>query len=312
MKKIVSTILLFALLLTMSACEESTNSTPSTAAGTTAPTETLSDNPLIAAELQHGFVYNGSNTEVLGQYAYITISKSTLESISLDEYTEFCETVVDRSIYKWVSIICDDGTGIQFTGSQYVIATYGTINYQGVIIQAIGDIMQNETGFEYIDQNAVASETEVQGEPLSIGNLEFNLTDGMQVEEFEGGAYLVTLLEKKAYVEIFTTDVSELGDFTSSFATIQHNYHTEDRGEVSNETETTIQIAGFSAAGETYNNSNANGIILYHVDTSFTDTWYAYTFLFYCNGQDSNWEDYTILYQELLDTAEYIEPSDAG
>ncbi len=114
-----------------------------------ATTEPVSTNPLIAAELQRAPVYNGSRTDILGFYAWIHIEKTTLKQITVEEYTEFCETVVDNANYNWVSIICDDWTGIQFTGSQYTIATYGKINYEGVITQDIGCIKQTEDGFIY-------------------------------------------------------------------------------------------------------------------------------------------------------------------
>ncbi len=150
----VSSVLLLIVLLLVGCASE--NAVPQTeAAGTnapeaetTVPTETISDNPLIAAELHTRLVLNGSNTDVIGECAYIKISKSDLKEITVDEYKEFCETVVDRSIYNWISVICDDGTGIQFSGSQYIFASYGTINYEGCIMQEDGII--HYTGEEFI------------------------------------------------------------------------------------------------------------------------------------------------------------------
>ena len=131
------------------------------APSTETSTVPISDNPLIAAELQEGFVMNGSKTDVIGMYAYIHIDKSTLRESTLDEYTEFCETTADSILYNWVSIICDDWTGIQFTASQYAIATYGKINYQGVITEDIGYIMQTDNGFEYqsLEEDIIVPET---------------------------------------------------------------------------------------------------------------------------------------------------------
>ena len=137
------------LILGLAACVGNNNSSHASSDETTLPSEPVSDNPLIAAELQKGFVYNGSRTEVIGQNAWICIDKSTLKEITLEEYTEFCQNVVEGSIYNWISIICGDGTGIQFVGSQITWATYGTINYQGVIIEDIGYINQTSDGFVY-------------------------------------------------------------------------------------------------------------------------------------------------------------------
>lgn len=148
-RKSIFICMILSIVLCLAACGDDLFSTFSTTAGTTTTLESISSNPLIAADLQHGYIRNGSGTDVIGRYAYIKITKSTLEEITLEEYKEFCEDVVDNIIYNWVSIICDDGTGIQFTGSQYTIATYGTITYEGVIIQDIGYIRQTENGFKY-------------------------------------------------------------------------------------------------------------------------------------------------------------------
>lgn len=106
-------------------------------------------NPLIAAELQSIPFFNGSKTEILGFYAYIEISKADLKQITAEDYEEFCAEIVDGSHYNWVTIKCDDGTGIQFPGSQYTIATYGKLDSEAIITTAIGDILQTSNGFEY-------------------------------------------------------------------------------------------------------------------------------------------------------------------
>lgn len=108
-----------------------------------------SKNPLIAAELETEAVMNGSKTDILGFRAHISMPKAALKEITLEQYTEFCNTVLKDSTYNWVSIRCDDGTGIQFTGSQFVIATYGTMDYEGIVVKESGYIKQTETGFEY-------------------------------------------------------------------------------------------------------------------------------------------------------------------
>lgn len=153
--KILICILLILTVLSFYACTDAQTQTKSTSetAETVVPTETLSGNPLIDAGLQERFVLNGSGTKAIGYYACIKIPKATLKALTLEEYTVFCETIVKNIKYNWISIICDDGTGIQFTGSQYAIATYGTINYEGVIIDEIGDIKQTETGFIYEEYN---------------------------------------------------------------------------------------------------------------------------------------------------------------
>lgn len=150
MKRWYALILMFAIMLSMTACQTSRfGGSITEPPEATVPSEPISDNPLIQAELYRGFVMNGSGTKAIGQYAYIRISKETLKGITVEEYAEFCETVVQGSIYNWVSIICNDGTGLQFTGSNCTIVSYGTINYEGIIEQNIGYIKQTKDGFVY-------------------------------------------------------------------------------------------------------------------------------------------------------------------
>ena len=106
-------------------------------------------NPLIAAELQSIPLFNGSKTEILSSYAYIEISKADLKQITAEDYEEFCAEIVADSHYNWVTIKCDDGTGINFPGSQYTIATYGKLDREGIVTTSIGDILQIPNGFEY-------------------------------------------------------------------------------------------------------------------------------------------------------------------
>ena len=147
MKKMMILLLVLIVITGMAACVS--EETEGTTESSTAPQETVSSNPLMAAELELGRVRNGSNTETIGVYAYIEISKETLREITEEEYLEFCEAVADSPAYKWVAIICDDHTGIQFNNAQYSIATYGKISYEGIIQEDIGFIRYTTNGFVY-------------------------------------------------------------------------------------------------------------------------------------------------------------------
>lgn len=94
-------------------------------------------------------VYNGAGTEIIGKRAYIIISKDTLKQISEKDYADFLSSKVKDSGYNWFSIICDDGTGICFAGSFTGLGTYGKINNDGSITEAIGNISATEQGYEY-------------------------------------------------------------------------------------------------------------------------------------------------------------------
>lgn len=102
-------------------------------------------NVLTGYDLTVKDVKSGSG-EKIGEYAYIRITKAQLQSITEENYKEFVETVVKDSGYNWVSIICDDGTGICFPGSMYYVGTYGKQDSDGSILEDYGSITLNENG----------------------------------------------------------------------------------------------------------------------------------------------------------------------
>ena len=97
-------------------------------------------NPLLNAQVVTAPVKSGDNSKVLGTYAYISISKDILKSVTLEQFTEFAQTVVDNSGYNWFSIICEDGTGICFSSCDIYYPSYGKLDTDGAITDGYGDI----------------------------------------------------------------------------------------------------------------------------------------------------------------------------
>ena len=54
--------------------------------------------------------------------------------------TKVQEKVKDNPWYNWVSIICEDGTGICFSGSDIYYPSYGKLDTDGAITDGYGDI----------------------------------------------------------------------------------------------------------------------------------------------------------------------------
>lgn len=100
----------------------------------------LMDYDLIVKDVKSG------SGDVIGEYAYIRIMKKQFEEITEENYKEFAESVVKDSGYNWVSILCDDGTGICFPGSMYYVADYGKQDADGSILESYGTITLNESG----------------------------------------------------------------------------------------------------------------------------------------------------------------------
>lgn len=105
-----------------------------------------SDNPLMNAKIQIADVMNGTKNEKLGEWAEIKISKSVLEAITQEQFSEFCNDIVNESGYNWFTISCEDGTGIQFAGSIPYVSTYGSLDNEGCIAESMGTIMVQEDG----------------------------------------------------------------------------------------------------------------------------------------------------------------------
>lgn len=114
-------------------------STQSTVSGSSvaASSETNADNPLLLAEWQTAPVMNGFRTEQIGERGYIQITKADLKKITNEQMVEFAEERVKDSGFNWVSIVCGDGTGICFTGSDITVPSYGEIDDEGAILKAI-------------------------------------------------------------------------------------------------------------------------------------------------------------------------------
>lgn len=119
--------------------EEETEEAPQEATG----------NPLLDAEVQVNDVMNGAGTEKIGEWAEVNISKEVLKTVTNDQLAEFCTNVVDNSGYNWFTIMCDDGTGIVFSGSMTSNATYGEVDNEGAITTAIGYILLEDGSYTY-------------------------------------------------------------------------------------------------------------------------------------------------------------------
>jgi len=112
----------------------------------TAEQSTESSNILLAAPVTVSDVMNGTKTEKIGEWAEIVVAKELVEATTMDEFVEFCNSSVKDSGYNWYTISFGDGTGIQFQGSLSSVATYGTLDSDGCIEDAIGTIMLQEDG----------------------------------------------------------------------------------------------------------------------------------------------------------------------
>lgn len=111
-------------------------------------------NPLLDAEVTVGDVMNGTKTEKLGEYAYVTVPLETMKKVTMEQYDEFCDQKVEDSGYNWVTIDFGNGSGLQFQGSTPSVATYGTLDNEECIEESKGTVMMTgENTYEYSENN---------------------------------------------------------------------------------------------------------------------------------------------------------------
>lgn len=116
----------------------------------TTPTPEESKNPLLDAEVKVGDVMNGTKTEKLGEYAYVTVPLDTMKKVTMEQYDEFCDQKVSDSGYNWVTIDFGNGYGLQFQGSTAAVATYGSLDNEECIEEQLGIVMMTgEDTYEY-------------------------------------------------------------------------------------------------------------------------------------------------------------------
>lgn len=112
--------------------------------------ESETGNPLLDAEVIVGDVMNGTKTEKLGEYAYITVPLEIMKKVTMEQYDEFCDQKVQDSGYNWVTIDFGNGAGLQFQGSTPAVATYGTLDNEECIEESKGTVMMTgENTYEH-------------------------------------------------------------------------------------------------------------------------------------------------------------------
>lgn len=104
-----------------------------------------SSSSLNSSKFKKTEVLSGSGY-VIGERGYIEVSKDVLKSASQDDFKKFVASHVKDSGLNYVSIICDDGTGICFVASMSVFADFGQISADGSIIKSSGTILLNSDG----------------------------------------------------------------------------------------------------------------------------------------------------------------------
>ena len=153
----------------------------------------------------------------------------------------------------------------------------------------------------------VSHQTGVFGDKLILGNLEFSIPDGFSVTIVNDNTFSLTSSDKECVFGLHATDISELSEPQAiEYLPMQHDaFMTEGIVRV-NESDLEGIIAGFDLIIDFYGEMSEDLDITTCMDTSFTDSWYAYTIMFKCDPDADKASEYVTTFVEFISYSEYL------
>lgn len=142
MKKKILLCLISTVLLCCGCGDSATPSKSTPIADTSEIKVADQSNVLLNCTVMTDDVMSGDGANVLGTYAYISIDKNTLKSVSEEDFSAFCDYVSTCS-YNWFSIICEDNTGIVFSGCDINMPSYGKVDSDCSLLDTYGFISKD-------------------------------------------------------------------------------------------------------------------------------------------------------------------------
>lgn len=110
-------------------------------------TDSEMSNILLSKQVQTADVMNGLGDTVIGQRAYIEVTNDEMTSLTLEQFQEFANTVVNNFDGNYFSIIATDSDkAIFFPSSDITIIQYGNVNDNGMLDEVIGYILLQDDG----------------------------------------------------------------------------------------------------------------------------------------------------------------------
>lgn len=143
---------------------------------------------------------------------------------------------------------------------------------------------------------------------FALGNIRLSLRPGTKVERIGENLYLLTITKNKASAVLFISDVSQID--ISPIPLLLKNQHesiTEDTSERIGLQQLDLQVCGFDTIADSYTCISEDKIISAHLDISFTDSRFIYTFRYVAFPADEE-ESYDLSFKfgQILGAATYI------
>lgn len=118
-------------------------------ASETKPVEKIS---LLKAKINIRALKKGDDKIVA--YGTLELKKAQLKALTHTQFSDFCAKRVSQSELAWLTLRCEDKTGIVFTGNCITTAFYGKLDENGYISETMGTILLTASGkYVYVSSN---------------------------------------------------------------------------------------------------------------------------------------------------------------
>lgn len=150
-------------------------------------------------------------------------------------------------------------------------------------------------------------QTGVFGDKLILGNLELSIPDDFIITIVDDNTFSLASSDKECVFALHATDISQLSKAqTIEYLPMQHDaFMTEGIVRV-NESDLDGIVAGFDLIIDFYGEMSENLDIKTCMDTSFTDSWYAYTIMFKCNPNTDRANEYVKTFIDFISYSKYL------
>lgn len=150
-----------------------------------------------------------------------------------------------------------------------------------------------------------ASIISISGDNLTLGNLEFTIPDGFTATIVNDSSVALVSSDKDCSIGLFAADISNLNeDKAKAYLPLQHKSFVSDDGERVSESTSESLAAGFDITMNSYGEITPD-LSAACMNSTFTDSWYAYTILFKCDINSQQLQDYVITFAEFTGYANY-------
>lgn len=148
------------------------------------------------------------------------------------------------------------------------------------------------------------TQTDIQAVELSdneflCGNLIFAIPEGFEIIKQDEVYTCISNDDGTCVIGFVAADIAQLDEEkTKLYLPMQHDAFLEEGIIRVSAGDLESQIAGFAVIIDAYGNANVNPWTM-NMDTSFTDSWYAYTILYRCEGESELLDQYNLMFIDM-------------